>query len=121
MEYGSVEAFFDADLNHIAEYAGQQVIARRDAELARAHAVLARSWFRQRSRLRSQSPRQRARSSHGRRPGHRRVRSSTRAGPGDDGPGEPPPAAAPRLALAPKPRTIYTFAVLTRDARGEGS
>jgi hypothetical protein len=52
----------------------------------------------------------RRRESHARRPGHRRTRSSARAGPGssDDPPGESP---GPALALAPRPRAIYHHAL----------
>jgi len=59
-------------------------------------------------------PRHRHARARERRPGHRRVRSSTRAGPSDDdGPGEPP-----ALALAPAPRAIYSYACLTPEQRG---
>ena len=58
-----------------------------------------------------------------RRPGGASGRPRARAGRArrtatgrDDGSGEPPPA----LALAPKPRAIYTFGVLDRDRRGVG-
>ncbi len=47
----------------------------------------------------------------------RRARRATaRAGPGDGGPGEPPP---PRLAVAPPPRAILTYGHLTAEQRGE--
>jgi hypothetical protein len=55
----------------------------------------------------------RARSSHGRRPGHRRVRSSGAGPPGDsdsDGPGEAGPLAH-RLTLAPPPKALFNFAL----------
>ncbi len=52
------------------------------------------------------------------RPRARRTSSSSRtsgADPGDEGPGEPPP---PRLGLAPPPRAILTYGLLTAEQRG---
>jgi hypothetical protein len=60
----------------------------------------------------------RERSSHGRRPGHRRTTRSPRAGPSDGDSSEPPGAA---LRLAPPPQAIYLFACLTPEQRGAGS
>ncbi|MBA3427937.1 MAG: hypothetical protein H0U07_05115 [Actinobacteria bacterium] len=75
---------------------------RRDVRLAARRALSAR-----RAPLRVS----RRRESHRGRPGHRRVRAT-------ESPPDDPPAAPPRLALAPKPRAIFSFGCLTPERRG---
>jgi len=77
---------------------------RRDVRLAARRALSAR-----RAPLRVS----RRRESHRGRPGHRRrVRSASSP------PGEPDPPAAPLLALALRPRAIYSFGCLAPERRG---
>jgi hypothetical protein len=88
----------------------------RENKLFRAHAVRVRAHLHRRDSsptlLRPRGCQRQAR------PRSRRTASSsTTSGtdPGGDGPGDPPP---PRLALAPPPRAIYSFAGLTAEQRG---
>ena len=102
-----------------------RLITRDVLKLAEEHGVEAdASWFGQfeyelsdqaiRDHVVAARPRStsRARESHRGRAGHRRGTRSTRAGPDPD---EPEPA----LRLAPPPKTIYRFACLSPEQRGE--
>lgn len=88
----------------------------RDNEVFRAHAVRVRARLHRRDCSPTLRPRGCQRQA---RPRARRAAassSSSSADPGgDDSPGDPPP---PRLALAPPPRAIYSYAGLTAKQRG---
>lgn len=112
------ERYYDpmlSDLSQMAAYTEQAIAKRRGPRAVRQGLRLIRLWNRRKRYLTQQTSnvsygsvepkaariaggvlrRPARRESHARRPGHRRVRTATRAGP-DDGPGEPNPGPSRR-------------------------
>ena len=115
-----VSEFTDSDgqVYNCPEPCPRKVQRHRSAVLAFKATVRDRWVARSRSVRRPQQPRVRV--GRTQRPRARRSTrrvTSTRAGP-DDGPGEPP---GPALRLAPPPKAIFSFAVLSPEQRGQAT